>query len=138
MQIMLKYIDENGNKAVLAPGDAEQITFNYRGTDYKLVSRIVEGYGMRFVRVRSEGPLNTYYYVYRSYAPGVRYNIETLAIGTADKKLIVLREESYMDYLKAYFSDDCPNLAKAVAEGRYTWNTLDDAVLYYNQKCADR
>jgi hypothetical protein len=157
IQYKVRYYDESGKKQTLRPDDADEIRFQYEGTDVRMISCIntLAGGGIFssasniFLKLEIDGPLRLYRYYYKQsspgfyggggvgYSPGTTYTVDNLIFQKGNGPLKQPRAMGWKRDMTDYFSD-CPALRARIESKDLRRKEIEAIVMYYNQNCAKK
>lgn len=139
IQKRVKYYDEDGNKQIITPNQAREVSFVIGQEEIRMVSvnltinLQLQAGGKRFLRLTVDGDklkLLRFYDLTLQLRSTPQYQ-DILQKENHSKKVVDVR---FRKEILAYFSD-CPTLAKKIKDKKMTYKHLPAMVMYYNKSC---
>lgn len=143
MQRGIRYIDANGKKRKLKPGQATEFQFNYNNQTYRMVSQLYASdmfSSTSFMLLLIDGPVRMFEHRYTQ-----RQSTGPNGMGMTTQTVIYLLQKGsdplYQPRLLGFRKDmakyfaDCPKLVSLIEGKEFRRNDLDEIVAYYNNNC---
>jgi len=156
LQYKVRYYDENGKRQTLRPDGADEIRFNYNGTEIRMIScstklgdtNLYSSSGRIFLKLEIDGRLRLYRYYYTKstgyygttgmgYSPGMTYTADNLIFQKGGGPLKQPRSIGWRKDMLDYFSD-CPPLLDRIESKDLRKKEIEAIVLFYNKNCGEK
>jgi hypothetical protein len=154
MQYRIVYYDAKGQKIVMKPHEAQEITFVHNNQEIRMLSHVnTIGAGSIFsnnthifLKLEIDGKLRLYSFFYTQnsggmyspatggYSAGVAYSVENYILQKDNSGLVQPRGISFRKDMSVFFQD-CPSVAKRIQERDLRKGDLEIIVKMYNDDC---
>jgi hypothetical protein len=155
-QYRIRYYDESGKKHILHPDDADEIRFDFKGMQIRMISvpntilgkSLFSNASKIFLKLEIDGALRLYRYYYKqstggsfgaggAYYPGATFSADNLIFQKGNGPLKQARSIRWKHDMLEYFSD-CPELRERIESKDLRKKEIEAIVFYYNQHCAEK
>ena len=150
MQYKITYYDKKGGKHKIRPGEADEVTFDFKGEKIRMISvennlysgSIFRGNGPEiFLHSIIEGNLHLYEFFYETHSMGPNNTmVSNIAVDwVLQKGNGPLYIPEHIGFRKSMlrFLDDCPAVSEKVEERELRRRDLELLVIYYNEACGN-